>query len=639
MLRPKLVKNGASGAGQLSGVVVGACLILGWSRPAFPAESTAPPDEKPHLQLAPIKMSTIFSGNIDYTFERFASNKGSSIMQTLSVDATAGIRASSFIWQPWLAQVSGQLLGTVGTTNRNSSSTLSYNTLNTNINGDAALNLVRSSRFPFEARIFRKDNNYSSSYSGTNSVMKLTGYNLNQGYTSSNRRLKINAFFTNQKSSGPNFSPSYSDLFNADLVMQLTRTQSISINGSSNSDKQPALGQSYLRNALLATHAYQPNSIFSWSSQADMFKMEQVQMQGSSTSRQDFDAGQFTSFASWRPENNPITVTSSVRLYNTNSSSNGISAPTLTNSNFNLGANYLFSPLIRLYGAVNVNDSLGTQYVNTAAALTAAKRFTNLSTNTANISGFRYSQHIGGTISTSNTTILQSTNQTNVQASNLNLNLGVNLGHALDKASQVGSGSLATNLHQTISMRYSPVGPIPVNPSNPNGSSRFSISTLNTGGSLTWNRSEGRETTILRLSANDSRNLNGEHQIFQMINLQAGRSQAISSQESLQGNLTVQATHQETAYLQDIPDTVTPSANLNYRNLRTFKVRNLMFESLLRISNPNIARGFPYNQSTSSWENNFGYLIGRLTLRLETRLDMIGNNTLSLIRFRLSRPF
>jgi len=330
-------------------------------------------------------------------------------------------------------------------------------------------------------------------------------------------------------------------------------------------------------------------------------------------------------------------MTSSVRFLRSDFSSNGIPAPTLKNSNFNLGANYLFSPLIRLYGAVNVTDSLGTQSVNTAAALTAAKRFTNFSGNATNLGGFRYSQHIGGTISTSNTTILTSTNQTNIQGSSLSLNLGVYMGHALDKASQFGSGILATNLNQTISMGYSPIGPVS-STDNSTNSSRYSISNLLTAGSVSWHRSEGKETTQLRLSGSDNRRLTGERSVFQLINLQATRTQSISAQEYLRGNLTAQATRQDSPSVINTPNTITTSADLNYQNNRTFKVRNLIFESILRLSDTGISL-VSRNQMTRTWDNNITYRIGRLNLRLESRLAMIGNSITSWISFTMLRPF
>ena len=641
MLRPTLEINGVSGSGHIASAAVSACLILVWSQPTYSVEPSAAPDEQTHLQLAPIRFETLFGGGLTYTLERSMNGASKSTQQTLTVDVNAGIRANSFIWQPWLAQVTAGLMGGLTTNSMKSNSMATNNTLSSAINGDAALNLVKYSRFPFVARIFRQDSNYSASYSGANFASLTTGYSLTQDYASRNARTKGNASYTSSKTSSPSYSPNYSEMFDLGLSMQPTRTQSISITGSTSSSKIPDKDMGYNRNALIAHHAYQPNSVFSLSSQADLLDMNRFQKQGSNATKTDFKSGQFLSFASWRPQTSPLTMTSSVRIYKTESINNDIAAPAMISSNFNLGANYLFSPLIRLYGAVNVSDYLGTQSVNTNAALTAAKAFTRGTANLTNLGGFRYSQHIGGTIATSDTTILQSTNQTNIQASSLRLNLGVYMGHALDKASQFGSGTLATNLHQTITMGYSPI--------NPTATSRLIISSLLTAGGVAWNRSVDRETTQLRVTASDVRFLSEAHtssiitqqtQPLQMINLQATRSQAITSQQSLRGNLTLQGTHQEpSGYVQNqTVSTITTSANLDYINLRTFKVRNLKFESFLRISGPNILLSLS-SQATRSWENNFTYQIGRLGLRLGTRLTWINHNTISYIKFSMARTF
>lgn len=623
MLRAKLVKNGTSRASHLSSVVVVVCLIIGWSRPAFSDEPAAAPDEQPHLQLAPINLHRTFGGSIGYLFQRTTIGASKSMQQSLGVEVTAGIGVSSFLWQPWLAQVSSNLTAGVNGTSTNSStngnSTPTYNSANTSINGDAALNVLNKSRFPFQARIYRQDSRYAAFYSGSNLVTQTTGYNLNQGYKSRNLRTTADASFASSKSGGSDISPNYSDVFNFTLGLQPARYNTISISGNATRQNTPAQGRSSVLDTLLANHAYRPNPIFSVGNFANLVKMSYDLTQGSSPTQFDASSLQFSSFASLRPEKSPLTMTGSVRFLRSDSSSNGILAPALKSSNFNLGANYLFSKLIRMYGSVNVADSLGTQSVSTDAALTAAKPYR--ATIIDNLGGFRYSGTIGGSLSTNNKTSTSSANQTTTQNA---VNLGVYLSHALDKDSELGAGHLAKNLNQTISMGVSDGG--------------SSLSNLTSGGSLTWHRAEGKGTTLLRLSATDSRNLRGTHQLFQMINLQASRSEAISHNESLQGNLTVQATRQESGIQQNAPNTITPSAEMNYRNQRAFKVRNLVFDSILRIADSNISPG-SQDQATRSWDNNFAYRIGHLNIRLNTNMSMFNDTLRTSIMFMMSRGF
>jgi hypothetical protein len=288
-------------------------------------------------------------------------------------------------------------------------------------------------------------------------------------------------------------------------------------------------------------------------------------------------------------------------------------------TNFNLGANYLFSPLIRLFGSVNVYDRNGIQTVSSNMSLAAAKQFRAAT----NIGGYLYSGTIGGNLASNSLT-----NQSGLRdLSTRSVTLGLFLSHDLEKSSGFGSGQLLKKLYQTIGTSVN--------------SSGTPISRLSTGGQVTWSGTEGKGSTRLGIGASDSRTLNGNSNPFQMINFQGNRGEAISRNESLDGNLTVQATRSRNYDYGNIV-TITPSSQINYRNLRTFKVLHLTFDSILRIADTNIApTQLPTNPNTAtrSWENNFTYSIGRTNLGLNTRVSKYGNTIYSSIFFRLMRQF
>lgn len=629
MLRAKLIKNGFSGAGHISGVVVVACLIfLGWSRPALSGEPAAAPDEPSHLQLAPINLSRSFGGGMGYMFQRARYGATETTRQSLGVQVNAGVNIQSYFWQPWLAQVSSDLLVGVDRTGTNSSTnghaTPTSTAVGTSASGAVALNLVRYSRFPFEARVFRNDSRNDYNYSMINSDTQRTGYSLGQGYATQNNRLKGNASFTSSKSTGSNIViPNSSDIFGFNLEMQPAQralSHSIKISGNANSQKQPDQGLSSLVDTLVAHYAYQPNTIFSVGSVANLYKSNYSVRQGIISA----NSLQFSSFASLRPQKSALTMTSGVRFIRANSSVNGIPAPALKSSNFNLGANYLFSSLIRLYGSVNVADSLGTQTMTTDAAVTAGKVFGASNQEATDFGGFRYSRFVGGSLATSTSTTTHSTSQTATQSTQ-SINLGASLGHALNKDSQLGEGHLSTNLNQSVSTGVNLID------------SSIAISNLKTGGSLSWQHTEGKATTVLRSSAADSRNLRGTHQLFQMINLQASRNETVSRNASLQGSLTLQATHQELG-THNTSNTVSPSAAMSYRHQRAFNVRNLTFGSSLQITNTNIAAG-AQDQTARSWDNNLAYKIGALSMRLDTHIATADNISQSSILFMVDRQF
>jgi len=469
MLRPKLVKHGKSGgAGYISGVMVVSYLVLGLSRPVFSAESTATTDEKPHWQLAPIFLDHHVGGSLGYIYQRTTFGDYKYTSQTLGVGVFANARVTTFFWAPWLALVTADLKATTYNTNLKSNTTSGHS---------IALRMLKYSRFPFEAHVFRQDDRYSYFYNDTDTVNQYTGYSLAQSYRNLNQHIKGAVSFTSTNYYQEQYTgASHRNVFRYDLALRPTRDQTITLSGDTNRAENRSTGDSDTRDNLTANHVYKPNEIFSVSSFANqLITNKNYSAQGSNPAIQyDVDTVQFSSFASLRPSRSPLTMTSSVRFLRLDATNNGIANPTDKFSNFNLGANYLFSPLVRMYGSVNVADNKGLQTITTNTALAAQKPF--VVANATEINGFRYDGSVGGTVSTSNVTRTDASNQT---TSSNAVNLGLYLSHALNKVIGLSGGNLYENLHQTLSWGTS------------SASSTPTIARLQTGGSLSWKKSEG----------------------------------------------------------------------------------------------------------------------------------------------------
>jgi hypothetical protein len=625
MLRPKLVKIGTfGGAGYISSVMV--VLVFGFSHPGFSAESTASTD-KPHWQLAPIYFDHTVGGNLGYFYQRTSYGDFKNNSQTLGLAVFATGRLTSFFWQPWLALVTADLKGSALNTNTKSN-TSSGHSVAKSYGGDAALKMLRYSRFPFEAHLFRHDDSTSYYFNDTSTDNLYTGYSLLQSYKTRNEHTKGSMSFRRTNNyQGQDIGASRRNQFRYDLMVRPTRTQTITINGDNDLVKYRDTGESDSRDNLTANHVYQPNDIFSIASFANqLIRNQTFTTQGSGLTGYDVNTIQFNSFASLRPSRSPLTMTSSVRFLRLDVTSNNIASPTDRVSNFNLGANYLFSPLVRMYGSVNVADDNGLQTTTTNGALTAQKPF--VVANATDINGFRYDGSVGGTVSTSNITHTDASNQT---TSSNAVNLGLYLSHALNKDIALSGGRFHENLHQTLSWGTSSQSNTPT------------YTRLQTGGSLGWTRSEGKASTQIRLSAADSRSLSGYKQnAFQMVNLAATRNEILSRSQSLSGDLSVQATHFQTPYPDQASYTLTPSAQMHYKNARLFNVSRLTFDSLLLLSEGNIAptsSSMDQRNEVRSWRNDFTYLIGVLRTGLSTKIAKIGNTTASSIMFSLSRPF
>lgn len=619
MLRPKRVRNGTTGAGRICGVVV-ASLIFGWSRPAFP-------DEQRHLQLAPIQFRSTVGGNLGYTFLSNTLGANTSSQQLLDVGVAVGIAARSYLWQPWLARVTGTL-GIGVSANRTSygmaPATRSGNVM---VTGDGALNVLQYSRFPFSAHVYRQENQANGFLSGINSNYINSGLGLTQNYRSRSGRLDSLVSYIHNTSGRASFgTEETTNQLNFTLTSQpLYSHQTFRVVGAVTRRDHPLQGENSLADILVVNHLYQPNTALVVGSFGNLIKTSykiSPLTPGISPQQSDYNSQQLSSLASWRPEGSALTMTGSARLLRSDSSSNGVAAPQFDDTNLNLGANYAWSKLLRMYGSVNVNDNSGIQTVSTNAALAAQKGIGEQ--DAIKLGGFRYTRSVGASLS-NQTITTGSSNQTTTSSVQ---RLGGNLGHALDNSTQFGSGRLSTNLNQTLSTLLSTQG------------SPFTH--LNSGGSMSWQRMDGNGTTMLSLRAADSRTLSGTQNFFQLINLQASRDERMARNQSLIGNLTVQGSRSGARGVSTTPFTATPRADLRYHHLRLFNVKNLTFDSTLQILGADIVSSHNLttpNQASVSWDNDLNYFIGRLKLRLYSHIAKVNKVTQSSLLFTMNRSF
>lgn len=633
MLRPKRAKYGIDGVSGLSSVLVIGWLIFGWLHPALA-------DEGRHLKLAPIRISSELGGNIRYTY--FGNNLGvaRNSSNDFGVNVIYQVRAASYFWQPWFAEVSGGLGVWADSSITNySPPPTTTKSANATLMGDAALNLLKYSRFPFKARIYKSGNHSSGTANGINSDHRDKGYELSQEYRSLNGKIDSLAGFVHNIGGRANFgTEETSDHLNLYLSALPFQHQSLRISGNFIDTSHPLIGETIISDSLSTNHLYQPSASFSIASLLDLVKTNYTQKPGIITLQQnDYNSQQLSSYASWRPIGSPLTVTSSVRLYRSDYSS--IISPNLRSdaTNFNLGANYAWSPLLRTYGSVNVyDDNNGIQTVSTNAALAAQKVFG--SSEGINIGDYRYTRY--GTASLSNATVTSNSNLTtspgsaNLTSTTSVQSLGGNLGHSLRKSTSLADGRLTISLNQTFSETLS--------------SRHTPFSHLTSIGSWSWKRSVGREITDFRLTASDSRDLTGQQSFFQLVNLQAIRDVRLIHHQSLNGSLTIQTTRSGYGGYTGVstPLVTSPSASVRYDNQRLFSVSNLTLSSNLQLtahdivsSQTNQSGYSSVNTSIVSWDTDLNYFIGRLRLRALLHIAEVNNTTQSSLWFTMSRGF
>ncbi len=617
------------------------------SAPAAPADPAgslletvaAPPDERRlSLVIPPIKTW----GNIGYDLRKETYGEIKYLSQSITTRVNASTK--SFIWQPWFAQVGGGLGLSSTRTGSSSSSGYSSNTTENKvtsniITGNATLNLLPYSRFPFEAHFDRSNNRLETGLSAIDSSYRSTRYGLTQRYRTLSGDTNYMASYDRNMWESAIFGTNQQDLLRLEMTKRLAK-QTLQINGDINNTERQQTYESTMLDTLVVRHSYIPDPTFSVENLGNLSRTNYRLSQRQTDTRY----LQLSSSAFWHPADKPLTVSGSARVFGMNSASNGTPSSALRSANANLGAYYELSKHIRLNSSanVNVNDSNGTQTVasNQSGGIT-------YQSDTFDLATFNYNGFASGTV----------TNR--IDPIDSGQHVALQLGHSLNRSMGLGVGSLGLNLNQTASSDFD--------------SSIPTIVRLSHSGSLTWSHAEGQKNTFLRLSASDSRAVSGTNDFFQLLNLQASRNEGLTRNASWAGNLTIQAVRQKTgivpAYYNtpittlttpDMPatTTTTSSADLSYRHQRAFGVPRLRFVSELRIYGymPLPVLAGPRQQESRSWENRLDYSIGRLQLRLSARVSEISSGSInsssnantntntnttrqSLLMFSLNRPF
>lgn len=587
---------------------------IGVASIAAPAEATAEPVAKRSfpLQLAPIEFEV--GGNIGYDMQRQVIGTSKYMIQSLNTNVNA--IANTFIWQPWFAKVSGGL-GLGFNTSRMMTGESSGNI----VTGKAIFSLLPFSRFPFEARFSRSDSRQNSELGAASPAYQTTSYGLIQRYRplSGSAQYMVGYDHDSWESVSLDKSESKQDTFRAETTQQFTN-QTLRISGDSTRTERPRTNQSTLVNNLVSQHSYRPDPAFSVESLASLVKVNYRLTQGENG----LGYMQLSSSAYWRSTEKPLNVNGGVRLFGLSSDSSTATTSTasrMLSINANLGANYELSRHTRLNGSgnVNVTDGNGAQTVATNQTVGIAYQ-----PDAIELGAFNYTRFVSSNIS-NNTDSFDSARQ----------HLSLSPGHGLNRRIGLGGGTLGMNLNQTVSFDVDTRYP--------------SSSTMTHTGSLSWGIAQDRKITMVHLSANDSRAMSGTPYFFQLINLQVSINESMGRNATWGGNLTMQATRQETSTASastitpttTTTTTTTSSADLSYRHQRAFNVPRLRFTSELRISGdaPVPVLATPDQQEARSWENRFDYSIGRLQLRLSARVAEVNKIKQLLYWFSANRQF
>ncbi len=551
----------------------------------------------------------------------------------ISAYENLGLRASSYIWQPWFAQVNGLLRmfksqdglgakgGDAGTGGAKS----------TSLGGTGTLTLFPVSRFPFSA-------SYDVADSRANSEL------ITSNYTS--KRLALRQSYSPLQGNS-NYSLAYdrsaieSTSFAGDVAQSLTLAaseqsgaHSLSFNGNRYRDT-PSGGDSSNLARYVINHSYRPNSTLSVESFAN-YSTNDYRLNSNSASpwqnRSSFV--QLNSFANWRPsETSPLSVTGGGRLFTTRTENNGIESSSNSLA-ANAAASYQYNRNVMLNAGANINQVESGGNHTLATNLNGGANYTS---DIVSWGAYRYGWNGGANLSTYNQGGGAGAAGAGSKRSTFNTRIGHNINRQFTLGDNSSIGIFASQAYARVADSVYPTS-----------------QTLVHNGGLNWSRRAGEAASgMLGLTASDSRTTGLLKQHFEMVNLQASGQFRTSQHGFLNANFTVQGTRQSSSSASS-PFTglaaptgfnTNTSGSVGFQHMRAFGVAGLRSLTSYNVNQYQYRTRFdgdinaPIERVNHALEQRFDYSIGRIDLRLSLRIAELEGRTNGLLFFTLTRQF
>lgn len=571
-------------------------------------KNNLPPDDTPPLRgiqwgLAPIR----WGGNVAYeTRTQTSQGQPASNSQVIITN----VNGSSYIWQPWFAQLTGGL-GLVNSSSANSG----VSSKSDSVTGNLGLSLLPLSRFPFFAGVDVSD----SRTSGVVTANDFRSYrvNLRQSYRPVDGTTNYSATYQRSTLSSSTFGNDTLDVLEGN-VTKTFGTQFIEINGNHTHNDAGLSGASSNLDRLNMRHTYRPDLLLSVESLGSVNKADFRQRLNGAGSGAGTRFIQLNTFANWRPnEGTPLQVTGGARFFTLDSQSNGIDSQSRS-LGANVGANYDLNRHTRLSGGADVAETTGS---SGSVFTTSENGSVVYSPDIVNLGKFNYRWNTAGSIANS-TGNEGGSRQTLTGQANQNFLRDFTLGDE----SRIGF-----NFGQGYSATYD--------------SASAASQTLSNSAAATWSKAQEAVTTYASLSATDARTFGRNANDFQLINFQATRNTQLNRNSYWAGSLTLQAARQSSPNKPGGGFNTLTSGNLVYQQQRAFGIPRLRYYANLTVSSQQFDSRLsgdinaPRERVSSSFENTLDYTIGRLDMRLTARIAKIDGNRNGLIFFRVNRQF
>ncbi len=583
---------------------------------ATPPAAGLPRDEStaqgPGLQWRPPPVQ--WSGSVSYDL-RLDHTHG----QPRSTEHLVGttLDALSYIYEPWLALVSGTLRVTASRLQGDATAPDGSDSF---VTGGVRLNIFPRSRFPFDARYEVSDSRTDTSLGG-NVDYRSRHLVLTQRYRPADNGFALSASYERRSQEGPTFGEDTQESLLADFSSRIKR-HSLGASLARSLNRRLATGEETDFRSAVARHSYAVGSEFVLETSANWARSDDQLLIGGNQQT----LSQWSSVALYRPEGLDLTLSASVRGFSfdnaatggTESVAAGVGAACDVNRNFRLTGN---GSATRTDGAVAYAwvGSLGGTYNG----------------DTQRLGEFTYDWNAGASLS-------------NARSGDLEDNtFSTQLGHTFGRQWLLAPGeSWSATFGQTLGVSYTR-GDTEA-PGHPLGWSRALTQTAG----LTFSSNGPDRNAFARLSFTDARQFDAERARFQLVNLQLSGNYQVDRWHGWSGDLTVQRVLQRAITAEPVPVlgfrrerliTHSASGEVTWRAQRVFGVPRLRFQSRVRLSTDTqtsdiVLLALPDRES-AVWENRLDYLVGRLELSATLRLSKTDELWRELLLLRLQRNF
>ena len=512
---------------------------------------------------------------------------------------SAAIQGTSYVYQPWFAQVS------FGVTGLASQERAEQRTHGSTLGGNGALSVFPTSRFPFQANYERTDSRSSEQFTGRDFIMERAG--VRQSYRTlagANSTLSFDR------------STLTSDTFGRDTVdvWNAGHTRSFGLHAFESQANRTlndrGSGERTRFDRVFARHNYAAGGLFT---------AETLASYGSTTQDLALQPGvrnnvtQLNAFGTWRPEeDDPLFVTGGARLLQTEVTDPLSSSETRSVMGHG-SANYRLTPNLTLNGGGSLTHNTTAERddvlssVFTGATYTPdARRFGQyLYTSNLGVSAIHQSGGEDGTRRVLNTQATHGVNRLFTVSERQSIALNGSQGVALIDDSVAGN-----------------------------------LRSLNHYGGVSYRvQTADALSGLAALSASDTRTFGYLPSTFQLVNLQFSGLGNLDRYSSLSANFTVQATRQ--ARSDDF--VISRNGGATYQQQRVFNVPQLRYLAVYERNDYQLntrAQGeltAPREQVSWSLEQRLEYRIGKLETHLSYRLAEIDGRKNALLFLRVAR--